>query len=89
MSSMEDILAERGKQYGSFVTHAQISQKLKHAMSDTGQWSKLADDQKEALSMIMHKIARILNGNPNYHDSWQDIAGYASLVAKRLEDKDE
>ena len=30
--------------------------------------------------MILHKLARILNGDPNYVDSWHDIAGYAILV---------
>ncbi|WP_257617167.1 hypothetical protein [Campylobacter pinnipediorum] len=39
--------------------------------------------------MIAHKIARILAGNPNYKDHWDDIAGYATLVSKELEnDKD-
>ncbi len=37
--------------------------------------------------MIFHKIARIINGDPNYADSWVDIAGYATLVANRLENK--
>jgi hypothetical protein len=40
--------------------------------------------QREALEMIAHKIARIINGDPNYADSWVDIAGYAKLVADRL-----
>jgi hypothetical protein len=34
--------------------------------------------------MICHKMARIMNGDPNYVDSWADIAGYATLVANRL-----
>jgi len=34
--------------------------------------------------MVVHKISRILNGNPNNIDSWHDIVGYASLVEKRL-----
>jgi hypothetical protein len=34
--------------------------------------------------MIMHKIARIMNGDPNYRDSWVDIAGYAQIVADRI-----
>ena len=46
------------------------------------------DDQREALEMIAHKIARILNGDPNYADNWIDIAGYATLVANRLEKED-
>jgi hypothetical protein len=35
--------------------------------------------------MVVHKIGRILNGDPHYADSWVDIAGYAKLVADRLE----
>lgn len=35
--------------------------------------------------MIFNKVARILNGNPNYADSWVDIAGYAKLVSDRLD----
>lgn len=29
-------------------------------------------------------MKRILNGDPDYHDSWHDIAGYAQLVADQL-----
>jgi len=34
--------------------------------------------------MIAHKIARIINGDPNHLDSWHDIAGYATLVEQEL-----
>jgi hypothetical protein len=37
------------------------------------------------MDMIMHKIGRIVNGDPDYADSWVDIAGYAKLVADRLD----
>ena len=47
----------------------------------------LMPDQEEALTMICNKISRIVNGNPNHLDSWKDIAGYAQLVADRLEGK--
>lgn len=83
--TIEATLSERGRLYGSFEGHARISQALKLAMVLTPQWPSLADDQKEALEMIVHKIARILNGDPNYHDSWHDIMGYTKLVADRLE----
>jgi hypothetical protein len=53
-------------------------------MQASPKWAQLADDQREALDMIVHKIGRILNGDPNYQDSWQDIVGYAKLVADRL-----
>jgi hypothetical protein len=80
-------LAEREQTHGCFQTQAQISQELNAVMKDVGQWGKLSYDQMEAMEMIAHKIARILNGNPNFHDHWHDIAGYATLVADRLEKK--
>ena len=79
------ILAERGKRYGKFVDHASISQNLKRVMAITTGWHNTSIDQRESLEMIAHKIARILNGDPDYIDSWADIAGYATLVVKRLE----
>jgi hypothetical protein len=85
-------LAERGSRYGKFDRHAELTQDLKRVMQEFAKtpagvesWGLLADDQREALEMIAHKIGRILNGDPNYADSWIDIAGYAKLVADRLE----
>ena len=77
-------LAERGTTYGKFIEQAEICRGLKNEMHATKGWGKLSADQAEALDMIQHKIARILNGNPNFYDSWHDIAGYATLVATRL-----
>ena len=47
--------------------------------------TQLAFDQREAIDMIIHKLGRIINGNPDKVDHWTDIAGYAKLVADRLE----
>lgn len=83
----EQILAERGKIYGDFTKHAEITQTIKAVINlnnvrpDGG--PKLSPNQQEALEMIAHKIGRILNGDPNYRDSWDDIAGYAKLAADR------
>lgn len=86
-SALNDIkatLAECGSRYGSFPEHARITQSIKDGMIVSPNWATLAPDQKEALEMIAHKVGRILNGDPNYHDSWHDIVGYAKLVADRL-----
>lgn len=74
-------LHERGSRYGEFEEHARITQNLKAAMYDTAAYQKqtLSAAHKEALEMIQHKIGRILNGDPNYDDSWLDIEGYARL----------
>ena len=84
MTDIVATLTQRGNRYGSFDEHARITQNLKIAMADSPNWHRLAADQKEALEMIVHKIGRILNGDPDYDDSWIDIAGYAKLVADRL-----
>ena len=77
-------LEERGSRYGRFDTHADVTQELKDVMRKNQGWERLSPAQREALEMIAHKIGRILNGDPNYADSWHDIAGYASLVDKLL-----
>lgn len=77
------LLIERGKTHGDFTEHAQITQNMKACMRQYEGWSRLTPSQMEALEMIIHKIGRILAGNPNYADHWDDIAGYAKLVADR------
>lgn len=85
--SIDKTLKERGDRYGEFITQATISQGLKQAMWIAGNWADLQYDQRESLEMIANKIGRILNGDPNYHDNWHDIVGYAKLVADRLENQ--
>lgn len=79
-------LAERGDRYGIFMNHAEVTQTLKNVIRENlaARNKRLSDDQVEALEMICHKIGRIVNGDPDYADSWVDIAGYAKLVADRL-----
>ena len=83
-TTIEEVLQERGQRYGDFLGHAAITQELKRAMHRASKWHDLSDDKKEALEMIAHKIGRILNGDPEYHDSWFDIIGYSKLVADVL-----
>lgn len=78
-------LKQRGSRYGDFAEHARITQNIKRAMQDSPNWTTLSDDKKESLELMAHKIGRVLNGDPEYHDSWHDIVGYAKLVADRLE----
>lgn len=92
MGDINDTLNERGKRYGEFPNHAKVSQKIQEVMHigydrahDTP-FELLDDDVKESLFMIAHKLGRIINGDPYYADSWIDIAGYAKLVANRLEE---
>lgn len=87
--NINDTLVERGERYGNFADHAAVTQALKTVMAFylKARGKTLADDQLEALHMIFHKIGRIVNGDPDHVDSWVDIAGYAQLVANRLNEE--
>lgn len=80
--SVEDTLVTRGKRYGSFDSFSDVSQRLKgvihESLEDRGKI--LSNPHKEAIDMILHKISRIINGDPYYTDNWHDIAGYAKLA---------
>ena len=84
MPNVSDTLAERGGRYGKFIDHSKISQGLQDAMRAAENWDKLDVDMRQALTTIADKMARILNGDPYYADSWHDISGYATLVERRL-----
>lgn len=84
VSEIEQTLEQRGNRYGEFGEHARITQGIKRAMIDSPNWKKLTDDKREALEMLAHKIGRILNGDPEYKDSWHDIIGYTKLVEDTL-----
>jgi hypothetical protein len=88
-TDVDATLTERGNRYGTFADNAATSQALKRIMAEhlAKQGTLLADDQWEAMEMFAHKLARIINGDPDYADSWVDIAGYAKLVAYRLDGK--
>ena len=94
--SIENTLAERGNRYGDFTDHADLAQGIQFRMqkfclkadNDVGfiePWKdRLNNVQRQALTVIADKIARILSGDPNYADNWHDIQGYAKLVEDRL-----
>src|ERR1700730_15931673 len=84
MTDIDKTLAERGARYGNFAEHAVIAQGLKDVMWHTIGWGRLKPDQAQELEVIADKVARILNGDPNYVDNWHDIIGYAKLIEDRL-----
>ena len=83
-----ELLNERGKAHGPYELHAGIAQQIKSVMqlqyhNGYACWAKLGETQRESLDMIAHKIGRILAGDPDFRDHWDDIAGYAKLVADK------
>lgn len=80
----EEILRERELTHGKFSELSNLAQALKCTMRLNIGWNLMKPDQKEALELIQTKIARIINGKSSFRDHWDDIAGYATLIADRL-----
>jgi hypothetical protein len=72
----EVIIQERGKTHGNWVHQSRMANALKTIVNSRG---TLTASHAEALDMICVKVARIICGNPNCADHWDDIAGYAIL----------
>ena len=86
VDQVDETLDARAVEYGKFIEGAEVMQMLKRVVLNAlnNRDKTLAHDQAEAMDMIIHKIGRIINGNPDVVDHWLDIAGYAQLVADRL-----
>lgn len=86
MGATEALLMERGKTHGDFVNHAGCTIDL---INTIGKWMSKSEKkhftpvQSESLRMICHKIGRIVAGDPDFRDHWDDIAGYAKLASSR------
>ena len=85
---IKSTLKERGDIYGPFKDGAATMQALKKVIRANYGYADLNPAQCEALDMILHKVGRIVNGNPNYIDNWRDISGFSSLIVEILQ-KDE
>jgi hypothetical protein len=81
---LEQTIAARRGRYGPLIESGEVAMKLEDYLRSLPGWQNLAYDQRESLAMVMHKVSRIMCGDPDYDDSWVDIAGYAQNVVNRL-----
>ena len=82
--SINKTLEQRGERYGKFKDVAATTYALQEILRNAKNHKHMTDDQVIALDMICNKMARIVNGDPDYTDNWHDIAGYATLVEQEL-----
>tara|TARA_R110000868_G_scaffold24172_4_gene95871 strand:- start:464 stop:733 length:270 start_codon:yes stop_codon:yes gene_type:complete len=85
LTDIDSTLVQRGKTHGVFSRQAAVADTLRHTMACAHNWHGLSPEQREALTLIATKISRILNGNPQVKDHWDDIAGYATLAARSID----
>ena len=88
MSEIKQVLEQRGNRYGSFEDNAATVQALKDICKKSPSWQTMEPFHKEAIEMVLHKLARILNGDCNYIDSYKDIIGFTQLVINILNNKE-
>ncbi len=85
---INQLLSERQITHGNYLNKANLIQAYKEVNREYGSWKSMDPDMQESLDMIATKMGRILIGDPKHHDNWIDIAGYAMLVANRLQQEE-
>lgn len=85
----EDILNEREKTHGDFkdvaYIHDGMSFFIRKILENKGCNNQPSSAQILAINNICIKIARIVCGDPDHADHWDDIAGYAMLGRGKAE----
>ena len=83
---IKKVLQTRAGTYGEYRDVSQISQDIKKVIKNSHNYPLMPAYMLESLELIANKLARILNGDPMYDDSWRDISGYCTLVLMEIED---
>jgi hypothetical protein len=86
MPTIETVLAERNATHGDYREQAAFAQQFKRMMRAGRNWERLDFYQAQSMEAFADKASRILSGNFNEIDHWRDVAGYASLVVRELEE---
>lgn len=90
-SERDSLLNERQTTHGDFTANAILAQRLRYLFREGTftmgapvgtSWDSMHPRHQEALDMIATKLSRILSGQANFKDHWDDIAGYAKLAAE-------
>lgn len=89
----QNILNERTHSgRGEYCKVAPASQAIKTTIEEETSCTAceyLTDEEHEAMDCIAMKLARIIHRTSKYDlDSWQDIAGYATLVVNSIHDRE-
>jgi hypothetical protein len=87
MTEINEVLEERGNKYGTIEDNARITMGLWDIMNQAPNADKLTDVQRLCNFMILHKIGRMVCGDPKYLDNVVDIIGYSTLMKESMEAK--
>ncbi|MCK4975817.1 MAG: hypothetical protein KAS36_02665 [Anaerolineales bacterium] len=79
----EALSADRGATHGNYIHQAKVEADLKLRLRTSANWNALRENQQMALEAICMKMSRVVCGDPNHADHWDDIAGYAKLGLRK------
>jgi hypothetical protein len=80
-----DILKERGTTHGAFKDNSETFLALWKVVESSRNYEKGLDDVKKfGLMMILGKVSRLLSGDSDHIDNYDDIAGYAILIKNEI-----
>lgn len=77
------LLEQRGRSHGDYSSMARLSQDIKGRLRAEPEFSALPPEVQEALDLISLKMVRIVKGDPDFLEHWDDIKGYAELGRTR------
>ncbi|WP_104748584.1 hypothetical protein [Helicobacter cetorum] len=81
---INQILDEREEKYGDYETMAMLDTELKEALRTHPNFIALPNEIKCSLEMILHKVARVVNGDYMHKDNFIDIKGYSELALRSI-----
>lgn len=79
-AAIDKVLNERRTTHGLYSDNSETYDQLTKIVD----LDRLRPEQKLAMSVILQKICRIQNGDPDFEDHWRDMEGYAKLSADSL-----
>ena len=81
----DKLIKERTGQHGSYSSNAKVTLGIIEALQRGEGYYKLSPEQEYGLMMIANKMCRIVSGNPDFKDHYEDIIGYAKLAGGLIE----
>lgn len=79
LADIGQLIATRRTTHGDWAVQSATEQAIKDRLRQGPAWPNMSPAQRAAAEMIAVKLSRIVSGNPDEPDHWDDIAGYARL----------
>jgi len=78
MSKINETLKQRAGTHGDFAKGGILEQELKDIFRKGTNWNSMEKHKRMTLDLISMKISRILEGDSDFDDHWDDIIGYVT-----------